>query len=92
MIFPASLNLPPAFHPDETLRFLFIQFTANDPRDAPIPDEAGASDSTMTFGVLKAAQAMGDRQALLNVERRVICFHLGDDVVGGLKQLTEALA
>jgi hypothetical protein len=45
----------------------------------------------MTFGVLVAAQALGDRQALLDNERRVIRFHLGDDVVGGLKKLSEAL-
>jgi hypothetical protein len=41
--------------------------------------------------VLIAAQALGDRQALLDNERRVIRFHLGDDVVGGLKKLSEAL-
>jgi transaldolase/glucose-6-phosphate isomerase len=71
---------------------LFIQLTADDPQDAAIPDEAGASESSITFGVLKAAQALGDGQALRDAGRRVIRFHLGSDVVGGLKQLTEALA
>ena len=45
----------------------------------------------MNFGVLKATQALGDRQALLDNGRQVIRFHLGSDVVGGLQQLTEAL-
>jgi transaldolase/glucose-6-phosphate isomerase len=71
---------------------LFIQFTADDPRDAPIPDEAGSPESSMTFGVLKMAQVLGDKQALLDAGRRVMRFHLGDDVVGGLKLLAEALA
>jgi len=36
-------------------------------RDAPIPGEAGPPTSTITFGVLKMAQALSDRQALLDV-------------------------
>ncbi|MFQ5614662.1 MAG: hypothetical protein ACE5H9_21280 [Anaerolineae bacterium] len=35
------------------------------------------------------AQALGDRQALLDAGRRVIRFHLGSDVIRGLEQLTE---
>jgi hypothetical protein len=46
----------------------------------------------MTFGVLKMAQALGDKQALLDAGRRVIRFHLGTEVVDGLKGLTEGLA
>ncbi|MGA9350108.1 MAG: hypothetical protein WBW48_15080 [Anaerolineae bacterium] len=41
--------------------------------------------------MLKAAQAMGDRRALLNAGRWVIRFHLGDDVIGGLKRLSRSL-
>jgi transaldolase/glucose-6-phosphate isomerase len=89
---PRFLHSTGQLHKGDAGNGLFIQFTADDPRDAPIPDEAGASDSTMTFGVLKAAQALGDRQALLDAGRQVIRFHLGMDVVGGLKQLTGMLA
>ena len=71
---------------------LFIQLTAANKRDAPIPDEAGSSASSITFGLLKAAQALGDRQALLDAGQRVIRFHLGADVVGGLRRLSEALS
>ena len=35
-------------------------------RDAPIPGEAGSPTSSITFGVLKMAQALSDRQALLD--------------------------
>jgi transaldolase/glucose-6-phosphate isomerase len=89
---PRFLHSTGQLHKGDAGNGLFIQLTADDPRDAPIPDEAGASDSSITFGVLKAAQALGDRQALLDAGRRVIRFHLGTDVVGGLKRLTEALA
>jgi hypothetical protein len=44
----------------------------------------------MTFGVLKNAQALGDAQALRNAGRRVICFDLGTDVLGGLNRLAGA--
>jgi transaldolase/glucose-6-phosphate isomerase len=84
---PRFLHSTGQLHKGDGGNGLFIQFTADDPRGAPIPDEAGAPDSSITFGVLKAAQALGDRQALLDAGRRVIRFHLGDDVIGGLTQL-----
>jgi transaldolase/glucose-6-phosphate isomerase len=89
---PRFLHSTGQLHKGDGGNGLFIQFTADDPRDAPIPDEAGSPDSTMTFGVLKMAQVLGDKQALLDAGRRVIRFHLGDDVVGGLKLLSKALA
>jgi glucose-6-phosphate isomerase len=72
-------------------RGLFIQITAGDPVDTPIPDEIGLSDSSVTFGVLKSAQASGDRQALINAGRQVIRFHMGSDVIGGLKMLAGSI-
>jgi transaldolase/glucose-6-phosphate isomerase len=89
---PRFLHSTGQLHKGDGGAGLFIQFTADDPADAPIPDEAGAPDSAMSFGVLKMAQMLGDKQALLEAGRRVIHFHLGDDVVGGLKLLAEALA
>jgi transaldolase/glucose-6-phosphate isomerase len=88
---PRFLHSTGQLHKGDAGRGLFIQFTADDPQDVPIPDEAGEPSSSITFGVLKAAQALGDRQALLDAGRRVVRFHLGADVVGGLKRLTEAL-
>ena len=60
-------------------RGLFLQFTADDPRDAPIPDALGRPEASLTFGLLKTAQAFGDRQALISAGRRVIRFHLHGD-------------
>jgi hypothetical protein len=86
---PRFLHSTGQLHKGDAGNGLFIQFTADDLQDIPIPDEAGSPDSTMSFGVLNAAQALGDWQALLAAGRRVIRFHLGDDVVNGLKQLSE---
>lgn len=72
----------------------FIQFTS-DPapgEDVAIPDTAGSEGSSISFGVLEAAQAMGDRQALLNEGRRVIRIQMGDDAEAGLTQIVEQLA
>jgi transaldolase/glucose-6-phosphate isomerase len=88
---PRFLHSTGQLHKGDAGHGLFIQFTADDVRDVPIPDEAGAPGSSITFGVLKAAQVAGDRQALLNAGRRVIRFHLGGDVSGGLNRLATAL-
>ncbi len=89
---PRFLHSTGQLHKGDAGRGLFIQFTADDLRDVEIPDEAGSPGSSMTFGVLKAAQALGDQQALLNAGRRVIRFHLGTNVVDGLHRLAEALS
>jgi transaldolase/glucose-6-phosphate isomerase len=66
---------------------LFVQFTDTPDRDAPIPDEAGEDASAVSFGVLKMAQALGDKRALADNRRRVIRIHLGREVEGGLESL-----
>ena len=87
---PRYLHSTGQLHKGDAGRGLFIQITADDPRDAPIPDEAGSPDSSITFGTLKMAQALGDRQALLDGGRQVIRFHLGADVVDGLNRMSES--
>jgi len=89
---PRFLHSTGQLHKGDAGRGLFIQFTADDPRDAPIPDEAGSPASSVTFGILKAAQARGDWQALVDAGRRVIRFHLGKDVVKGLTALNKAVS
>jgi hypothetical protein len=66
---------------------LFMQLTSDAARDAEIPDEIGSPESGITFGVLERAQALGDRQAMEDAGRRVIRFHLGEDVIEALDQL-----
>jgi len=64
---------------------VFIQVTSDVAQDLAIPDES------YSFGVLAAAQALGDLQCLNTRNRRVIRIHLGTDVEGGLKRLQVAV-
>jgi transaldolase/glucose-6-phosphate isomerase len=88
---PRFLHSTGQLHKGDGGRGVFIQLTADDACDVPIPDEMGQPGSSLSFGVLKAAQALGDRQALRNAGRPGIRFHLGGDIAGGLKILTEAV-
>jgi transaldolase/glucose-6-phosphate isomerase len=88
---PRFLHSTGQLHKGDAGRGLFIQFTTDAPRDAPIPDEAGAPDSAMSFGVLKMAQALGDGQALRDAGRQVIRFYLKGDVASQLQSVAEAL-
>ena len=88
---PRFLHSTGQLHKGDAGRGLFIQLTADDPRDAKIPDELGHPASALSFGVLKAAQVFGDRQALIDAGRRVLRLHLHDDVSGGLDRLAETL-
>ncbi|GIK57439.1 MAG: bifunctional transaldolase/phosoglucose isomerase [Chloroflexi bacterium] len=85
---PRFLHSTGQLHKGDGGNGLFIQFSGSANGDAPIPDEAGRPESSMSFGVLKQAQALGDAQALLEANRRVIRFDLGQDVNGRLASLS----
>ncbi len=89
---PRFLHSTGQLHKGDAGKGLFIQFTSESVQDVAIPDVGGSQASSISFGVLKLAQALGDRQALLDKGRRVIRFHLGQDAQAGLKQLLEQLA
>jgi transaldolase/glucose-6-phosphate isomerase len=64
---------------------VFLQITSDDAFDLPVPEQQ------YTFGIVKAAQARGDFQVLLDRGRRALRVHLGTDVAGGLKRLQKAI-
>jgi glucose-6-phosphate isomerase len=84
---PRFLHSTGQLHKGDAGKGRFLQLTADDPLDLPIPDEMGSKASALSFGVLKAAQARGDRQALTGTGRQAICLHLGTDVAAGLEKL-----
>jgi glucose-6-phosphate isomerase len=88
---PRFLHSTGQLHKGDGGHGLFVQITIDDPTDIPIPNERRSPESSLTFGVLKTAQAHGDQQALLGAGRRVIRFHLGRDAIKGLKALSEAV-
>ncbi len=60
---------------------VFLQITSDDAEDLQVPDQ------TYTFGIVKAAQARGDFQVLLDRKRRALRVHLDADVKAGLEKL-----
>lgn len=62
---------------------VFLQLTAQDKTDLPIPGQ------TYTFSILKQAQARGDFRSLSTRGRRAIRVDLGSDSVAGLKRLRD---
>jgi transaldolase/glucose-6-phosphate isomerase len=64
---------------------VFVQITSDPTEDVQVPGRP------YTFGVLMAAQALGDMQSLQARNRRAIRVHLGTDVDGGLERLNAAL-
>jgi glucose-6-phosphate isomerase len=88
---PRFLHSTGQLHKGDAGNGLFVQLTADSLEDVAIPDEAGSDSSSISFGLLKMAQALGDKQALQAAGRRTIRFHLGDDVAAGLKALGEEM-
>ena len=60
---------------------MFLQVTCDHPADLSLPGHR------LTFGVVEAAQARGDLEALAGRGRRVLRVHLGGDLQAGLRTL-----
>lgn len=88
---PRFLHSTGQLHKGDGGNGLFIQITRQIGEEASIPERAGVSDSTIRFGVLEQAQALGDRQALLDRGRRVLRFHLEGDLLIGMTRMIHAL-
>ncbi len=65
---------------------VYIQITADDGTDVPIPGKR------FTFSVLKRAQAAGDLQSLRTHGRRVIRIHIAGNLDAGLASLADAVS
>lgn len=80
---PRFLHSTGQLHKGGPASGVFIQITADNSTDLPLPNEP------FTFGVLKQAQALGDFQSLSSRHRRAIRLHLGTDVAAGLATILE---
>ena len=89
---PRYLHSTGQLHKGDAGSGLFIQITCRDPEDLPIPDEPGSWNSSVSFGTLKSAQALGDWNALREKGRKVLRLHiLGTDVPEAIGRITGAL-
>lgn len=84
---PRFLHSTGQLHKGDAGNGLFVQLTADSKCDLPIPDEPCGTSSSISFGILIAAQALGDRQALLEAGRKVIRFHLPSPTGEAISQL-----
>ena len=80
---PRFLHSTGQLHKGGANNGLFIQITADDAHDLPVPGEPH------TFGVLKHAQALGDLRSLVGKQRRVLRLHLGKDAGAQLSRLRQ---
>lgn len=88
---PRFLHSTGQLHKGDAGNGLFVQFVSQSKVDVEIPDEAGKDKSTMTFGVLIKAQAIGDREALLANNRKVITFEITENVVDDISKIFSEL-
>lgn len=81
---PRFLHSTGQLHKGDAGNGYFIQFVSDIKEDIPIPENPGTESTSITFGILIKAQALGDRQALLANKRKVITIDLGSDVIASI--------
>lgn len=69
---PRFLHSTGQLHKGDAGNGLFLQILDETGEAIAIPDNATAADSSISFGVLVRAQALGDRKALLDNNRNVL--------------------
>jgi transaldolase/glucose-6-phosphate isomerase len=83
---PRFLHSTGQLHKGGANNGIFFQITREEPLDLPIPE------APYSFGVLKAAQAAGDLEALQSKGRRALRLHIENgDILGGLQKLLDAV-
>ena len=86
---PRYLHSTGQLHKGDAGRGLFLQLTCASPEDLAIPDEPGSKNSSISFGTLKSAQALGDLNALVEKGRKVLRLHiLGNDIPEAVRRIT----
>jgi len=95
---PATFGFGPRFlhstgqlHKGDGGNGVFIQFISNIVSDLPIPDDPLSDKSSVSFGVLLNAQALGDYLALTEKKRSIARINLGSEVEENLTKFTGLL-
>lgn len=70
---------------------LYIQLISDYSADVRIPDNPGEPKSSISFGILIKAQGLGDRQALIDSNRKVLTVDLGQIINKNLDELINSL-
>lgn len=85
---PRYLHSTGQLHKGDSGKGIFLQLVSAPDSDLDIPESADQNISSITFGTLICAQALGDAQALEDGGRSVLVFDLGRDPLTALIKLT----
>jgi len=88
---PRFLHSTGQLHKGDGGKGLFIQILAEEGPDCRIPEDVLSEESKISFRILKRAQALGDRQALIDAGRNVIMFDLNGTAASGMKIIQETI-
>ena len=88
---PRFLHSTGQLHKGDGGNGFFIQFISDIIKDVPIPNEAGKDDSAISFNTLIKAQALGDRQALTDNNRKVLTIDFGVNIITSLEKLIDLM-
>ena len=88
---PRFLHSTGQLHKGDSGNGLFILLVSSTQKDLDIPDEAGSHETSISFGILKLAQALGDRQALLDAGRKVITLIIESEPTQIITQIVQGL-
>ncbi len=89
---PRFLHSTGQLHKGDAGHGLFVQFSADMPEDADIPNDPGEDTSSISFGILKTAQHLGDQRALQEAGRKILRIHLGKDQQASLQKIMESIS
>lgn len=88
---PRFLHSTGQLHKGDDGSGIFIQFINSGNIKLPIPDDARSNKTSITFDVLIRAQALGDREALLQNNRKVITFDINGSVQETIKKIIKVI-
>jgi hypothetical protein len=85
---PRFLHSTGQLHKGDRGNGIFIQLVSDYFADVEIPDNPGEDKSSISFGTLIKAQALGDRQALIDNKRKLLTIDIGTDIPGSISKLS----
>jgi glucose-6-phosphate isomerase len=88
---PRFLHSTGQLHKGDEGNGFFIQLISDYSNDAAIPNNAGEDKFSVSFGTLIKAQSLGDRQALIDSNRKVLTVDLGQKINKNLEVLISSV-
>ena len=88
---PRFLHSTGQLHKGDGRNGFCVQVVHLDETDVPIPNEPGSEESDITFGTLINAESLGDRDALIAADRKVLRIEVKQNIDLVLNEILEIL-